>query len=314
MPVDCVNGHDRSPCCLPYGEPRGFEHPMMMRRPLRYAGVAAVATLWTTLLTATVVARFDLFGNDPISYLGTRSRSAALFTVGLAVSAVLLTAFHQYLRGRYPVSLGFSLAMLVGLAGQMVAAFFRIGGDPAVHRIHTTSALVLGASLPLLMWRFAAAQPRGPWRRLTYAFFWAEAVACIAGVYLSAMTVAPVAEILPAAVFHAWIVTVTFAAASRFGPRPEFRSIRVQASVSRPHLGDFASSAATSCPREGLLHALKGPLEFRTSRTPRSTGGRGPRRASEPRPGEAPAWSARTHNGPAQLHRQVRHCMTAGEC
>ncbi len=250
MPVDCVTAHDRSPCCLPYGEPRGFEH-LMMRRPLRYAGVAAVATLWTTLLTATVVAGFDLFGNDPLSYLGTRSRSAALFTVGLAVSALLLTAFHQYLRGRYPVSLGFSLAMLVGLAGQMVAAFFRIGGDPAVHRIHTTSALVLGASLPLLMWRFAAAQPRGPWRRLTYAFFWAEAAACTAGIYLSAMTVAPVAEILPAAAFHAWIVTVTFAAANRFSPRPEFRSIRVQAPVSRPDLGDFDSSAATSCPREG---------------------------------------------------------------
>jgi len=183
-----------------------------MDRHLRYTGVAAVVTLWTSLLTATVVAGFDLFGTDALSYLGTRSPSAALFTVGLAVSALLLTAFHQYLRGRFPVSLGFSVAMLVGLAGQMVAAFVPVGGDSAAHRIHTTSALVLGASLPLLMWRFAAAQPRGGWRRLTYSFFWAEVAACAAGIYLSTMAVAPVAEVLPGAVFHAWIVTVTLAA------------------------------------------------------------------------------------------------------
>ena len=183
-----------------------------MRRAHQYTGVAAVAAVWTTLLAATAVTGFDLFGEEPLSYLGTRPRSAVLFTVGLAAPALLLTAFHQYLRGRFPLSPGFSLAMLAGLAGQMVAAFVPIGGDPAVHRVHTTSALVLGASLPLLMWRFAAAQPPGPWRRLSYALFWAELAACGAGLYLSARMVAPVAEILPGAVFHAWVVIVTLAA------------------------------------------------------------------------------------------------------
>lgn len=182
-----------------------------MRRSLQYTGVAAVVTVWATLLAATAVSGFDLLGEDPISYLGSESRSAALFTVGLAIPALLLTAFHQYVRGRYPVSAGFSLVMLVGLAGQMVAAFAPIGGDPAVHRIHTTSALILGVSLPLLMWRFAAAQPRGPWRRLAYGLFWAEAVACVVGLYLSARMVAPVAEILPGSVFHVWVVVLTFA-------------------------------------------------------------------------------------------------------
>ena len=183
----------------------------MLRTPSvgRYTGVAAVVTIWTALLAASTVADFDLLGEDPISYLGTQPASAVLFTMGLAVSAVLLTAFHGYLRATYRLSVGFSLAMLVGLAGQLVAAFVPIGGDPGAHRIHTTSALVLGLSLPLLMWRFAAGQPDGPGRRLAYALFWAEAAACVAGLYLSARSVAPVAEILPAAVFHAWIVAVT---------------------------------------------------------------------------------------------------------
>jgi hypothetical protein len=182
-----------------------------MALPLRYSGVAAVVTVWTTLLTATLVSGFDLLGDDPLSYLGTRPRSAALFTGGLAATATLLTLFHRHVRTRFPVSVGFSLAMLVGLAGQMVAAFVPIGGDPTAHRIHTTCALVLGISLPLLMWRFAAAQPPGRWRRTAYRLFWAEAVACVVGLYLSARTIAPLAEILPAAAFHAWVVAVTFA-------------------------------------------------------------------------------------------------------
>lgn len=133
-----------------------------MHRSPQYTGVAAVAAIWTLLLAATARAGFDLLGEEPLSDLGTRSPSAVLFTLGLAVPALLLTAFHRYVRDRFPVSSGFSVAMLVGLAGQLVAAFVPIGGEPAVHRVHTTSALVLGASLPLLMWRFAAGQPRGP--------------------------------------------------------------------------------------------------------------------------------------------------------
>ena len=180
-------------------------------RALRYTGVAAIVTVWTTLLAATAISGFDLLGADPLSYLGTQSSSAALFTAGLLLPAVLLTAFHHHVRGRYPVSTGFSVAMLVGLAGQVVAAFVPIGGDPTDHRIHTASALVLGVSLPLLMWRFAAGQPSGSWRRLAYGLFWAEAAACAAGLYLSARSIAPLAEILPGTVFHVWIVVVTFA-------------------------------------------------------------------------------------------------------
>lgn len=168
-----------------------------------------MAVIWTTLLSATGVIGFDLLGTEPLSYLGTRPRSAGLFTLGLAVSAVLLTAFHQYVRGRFASSSGFSAAMLTGLAGQVVAAFVPIGGDRAAHQVHTFSALVLGASLPVLMWRFAAGQPAGRWRQVSYALFWAEMAACAAGLWLSARVVAPLAEILPGTVFHLWVVTVT---------------------------------------------------------------------------------------------------------
>lgn len=172
--------------------------------------MAAVATLWTSLLLAAGLADFDLLGEEPLSYLGTRPRSALLFSGGLLAGAALLTAFHGWVRAHFPVARGFSTAMLGGLAAQAVAAVVPIGGNGPAHRVHTTFALLLGASLPLLMWRFAAGQRAGRGRRLAYALFWLEVVACVVGFALSGRSVAALAEILPAMVFHAWIATVTF--------------------------------------------------------------------------------------------------------
>lgn len=183
----------------------------MVRQPLRRTGLAAVATLWTTIGAATLLEGFDLLGPRPLSWLGTEPGSALLFSGGLAAAALLLVGFHEHVRARYPVTPGFSAAMLVGLAGQLVAALVPIGGGEASHRVHTTSALVLGASLPVLMWRFAASQPPGRWRRVAYWLFWGEAAACAAGLWLSGPISAPVAEILPASFFHLWIVVLTVA-------------------------------------------------------------------------------------------------------
>jgi hypothetical protein len=184
-----------------------------MTRSLRYAGLVAVATLWATLGASTLLTGFDLLGERPLSYLGTQPGSAGLFSAGLLAAAVALVGFHQHLRGRYHVTATFSVAMLVGLAGQVVAGVVPIGGDGLAHQVHTTAGLVLGASLPLLMWRFAANQAPGRWRRLTYLLFWMEAAAAAAGLALSARMVAPLSEMLPAAAFHLWIVVVTFAGA-----------------------------------------------------------------------------------------------------
>lgn len=181
----------------------------------RGAGLAAVATLWTTLGTAASRSRFDLLGDQPISYLGTTPASAALFSGGLVAGAALLVVFHADVRDRFAASRWFSRAMLAGLAGQVVAAVVPIGGNGPAHRVHTSFALLLGASLPALMWRFAASQPPGSWRRVSYGLFFAEAAAGAAGFVLSGRGMAAVAEILPAAVFHVWIGAVTLAPGSR---------------------------------------------------------------------------------------------------
>ncbi len=182
-----------------------------MVRPLsRLSGVLAVAIVWSTLLLGTARAHLDLLGPRPLSDLARHAPSALLFDAGVAAAAVLFMVFHGSLRQRYRMGLSFSVVMLVGMTGQLVAAVVPLGGAGGANEVHVWSALILGASLPLLMWRFAAAQPPGPWRRLCYRLFAAEAAACVVGYTLSVRHVAPLAEIVAGVFFHAWVVAATF--------------------------------------------------------------------------------------------------------
>jgi hypothetical protein len=177
---------------------------------MRWAGVAAVAVLWTTQAVLVGVVGFDLLGERPLSDLALHEDVGFVFGVGLGVAAVLFVVFLAHLRRRYPVGTASSLAMVVAMAGQFVAGVVPIGGAGIGNRVHVIAALILGASIPVLMWRFAADQRPGAWRRRCYGLFWLEAAACGVGITLSQNQVAPLAEILPALAFHAWVGMVTF--------------------------------------------------------------------------------------------------------
>lgn len=179
----------------------------------RSAGLGAVAVLWGTLGAAALLSGFPLLGERPLSWMVADRATSVPFRGALLAAALLLAVFCLHVRGRYPVGRGFTFAMLGGMAMQAVAALVPIDGGPTANRVHTVAALALGVSLPVLMWRFAVAQPPGPWRRVALSLFWVEVAACTAGVLLSKAGVAPLAEIVPAAGFHLWIVVLTL-----FGP------------------------------------------------------------------------------------------------
>jgi hypothetical protein len=180
------------------------------RHRFRLSGVVAVVIVWCTLLLGARRAHLDLLGPRPLSDLATHASSFLLFDVGVAVAAVLFMVFHGYLRRRYPVGLSFSVVMLVGMTGQLVAAVVPLGGAGGANEVHVWSALVLGASLPLLMWRFAAAQRPGQWQRLCTLLVVAEVAACVVGYALSARHLAPLAEIVAGVWFHVWVFATTF--------------------------------------------------------------------------------------------------------
>lgn len=175
-----------------------------------FAGAAAVAVLWTSQGLGLLLTGLPLTGPEPLSALGADARSAALFGSGLIAGAALLAAFAIAVHRRFRTGPAFLASFLFGLAGQVIAAIVPINGPGVDHAVHTVAGLVLGASLPILMWRFAAAQPPGAWRRACYRLFWLEAAACVVGIGLSRAMKAPIAEVIPAAAFHLWIFVVTF--------------------------------------------------------------------------------------------------------
>lgn len=150
------------------------------------------------------------FSDDrPLSYLGTDPRSLVLFRGGLLVAAVLLVAFAWSVHREGSPAAGFLPAFLVGQAGQVVAALVPIDGAGGADEVHTTAGIVLGLSLPVLMWRYAAGQRPGAHRSRAYTLVWVEVAACVAGVVLSRAMRAPLAEAVPATGFHLWIAVVT---------------------------------------------------------------------------------------------------------
>ena len=165
--------------------------------------------LWVSIGTAMARTGLGFSDPDPLSYLGTDVRSRTLFRAGLLVAAALLAAFAFFVHQRSSPPRCFLVAFLVGLVGQVVVAFVPLSGPGASPGVHTTAGLVLGVSLPVLMGCFAAGQHRRSWRQLTWALFWLEVAACAVGVLLSQSMRAPVAEAVPAAAFHLWILTVT---------------------------------------------------------------------------------------------------------
>ncbi|PLS76236.1 MAG: hypothetical protein CYG61_03370 [Actinobacteria bacterium] len=182
---------------------------LSLKQPLRLTGVAAVAVLWTTVGVGMERAGLDLTDDRAISYLGTDPRTMALFRGGLLVATVLLVGFARAVDQRLARRTGFLVVFLVGMAGQAVVATVSIAGHGASRVVHTTAGIVLGLSLPLLMWRFAAGQAPGRWRRQSYALMWLEVAGCIVGIALSQARRAAVAEVVPACVFHLWIIVVT---------------------------------------------------------------------------------------------------------
>lgn len=166
-----------------------------------------------------------LFGNRPVSYLGTDATSALVFRAGLIAAAGLMTGFAWFVADRFSAPPSFLVAFLAGLAGQVVAALVLLTGPGPSHGVHTVAGLVLGASLPALMWRFAAglSGPGARRRRLeSYALCWLEVAACAVGLLLSASGRAPIAEIIPALAFHLWVAVVTvWSTAPPTGPERE---------------------------------------------------------------------------------------------
>jgi hypothetical protein len=194
---------------------------LVIRSPSRFlVGPAAVAVLWVSIGTGMTRIGLGFSDPDPLSYLGTDGRSRGLFQAGLLIAAVFLAAFAVLVHESHATPRCFLLAFLIGLGGQVVAAVVPLSGPGSWPTVHTIGGLVLGISLPILMGCFAAGQPAGSWRRLSWAMFWLEAATCVAGVALSQSMRAPIAEAVPAAAFHLWILAV-WIHAWRSDRRPE---------------------------------------------------------------------------------------------
>lgn len=175
----------------------------------RYSGLAAIGVLWAGTALAVTRTGFPLLGEHALSHLANDPRGDIAFSGALATSALLFAIFAVNARDRFNAGNAFVAVMSLGMAGQFVAALVPIGDPGRANWVHVSSALLLGASIPVFQLAFALRQAPGTWRRVALALFALQVVASLVGVWLSARGVAPLAEILPAATFHLWVAALT---------------------------------------------------------------------------------------------------------
>lgn len=176
---------------------------------LRWSGLLAVVVLWCGIGVAAVRTGFPLTGELPLSRLANDPRADPLFGASLVVAAVSFIAFCGFLTRRDHVGRTFTVVMVIAMVGQAIAGIVPIGPEGQSDRVHVIAALILGASIPVFLWRYAAGRSPGRWRRRAWALFAAQAGATAVGIALSRAGIAPLAEIVPALAFHAWVIAVT---------------------------------------------------------------------------------------------------------
>lgn len=178
----------------------------------RYSGIVGIGILWTSVGIGMLRTGLGLFDIRPISYLGTDPASAALFTYGLLVSAVLFIVFGHFVKTNFKVKNRFFLYLVIGQFGQITAALFKFEGHGYSHLTHTIAAFVLAFSLPLLTLKFYQSQSETAHYNLFRNLYRFELLTFVVGIGLFVFTkgIAPLGEILPTIGFHTWIVALTF--------------------------------------------------------------------------------------------------------
>ena len=171
--------------------------------------MAAIAVLWVGIGVAVLRTGFEVLGDLPLSRLAADGRAEPIFGPSLVVAALLFVVFCVEVTRRYPVGRAFAVVMVAAMGGQLVAGVVPIGAPGESDPVHVAGGLVLGGLIPVFLGLYAVAQPAGPWRRTAIGLFLAQLAATVVGVALSGAGRAAVAEMVPALLFHLWVVVVT---------------------------------------------------------------------------------------------------------
>ncbi len=181
---------------------------MKFKLPL-LSGVLGVLLLWVGVSIGAYRSGLSLTDSRPLSYIGVSTESALLFNAALLVSAVLFSVYGIFLYKWFKLSRFFLTIFLIGQFSQVVAAIIPYGGTYKI--IHTYAAFTLAGCIPLYILLFVLSKNLKSFKRTAKTLFIAEVVCFIIGIgtFVFIKKVSPLAEILPALPFHAWIVLST---------------------------------------------------------------------------------------------------------
>jgi len=117
--------------------------------------------------------------------------------------------FGVYLYRAFNSNKWFLATFLIGQAAQVIAALFQYGGEDKL--IHTVAAFTLAVAIPIYMMSFAFSIKKQPLRTIVFRYYYIELLFFTIGIgaFVFIKGISPLAEILPALPFHAWVLYLT---------------------------------------------------------------------------------------------------------
>lgn len=181
-----------------------------MHQLRRWSGFFAVVTVWIGIIVAILRAPLNLLSDQPISSLGTNSRTSLLFAATLILSSVWFVMFALYLRQKMQAHVIAPVSLIIGQVAQVLVALAPYNVAGATRYIHVAAAYMVAISLPLSMYLYAKTSRNNYLKKLTMRFFVVELSAFVLGLgwFIFAPTAGGLAEITTAVVFDVWVLTI----------------------------------------------------------------------------------------------------------
>lgn len=183
----------------------------------RYTSIAAVLIQLGIIIFVGTRTKFNLFGADPISNLGT-THLFTLYATAFILGGLMLVVLVSYLQHTYHPTSWFAGAMLLGILGEVLTGIVPDNlSNPNLPleqltrmHVHGIAATCLFLSVPVAMMLFnKSANNRSAARQSIY-YFWLYVVTFIPGLILMQLHILyAVAELVSLLIFDAWVLQLT---------------------------------------------------------------------------------------------------------
>jgi hypothetical membrane protein len=181
----------------------------------KYFGILSLIIAAANVIYCAHKQSFDLFGKQPLSYLGTTS-SQSVFRVGLIVSVLFMLGFYLFIKSQYQTSRSYLFLFIIAMIAETVFAIIPEQLNGKAQITHWIAAWVFVVCLAISVVLFARLNQATKVGKISMYLGVTFVVVLIPEVFLYILGVsASFSQIFNAVIFGVWVTYITLLASTQ---------------------------------------------------------------------------------------------------